>query len=96
MIDPFTQLAMYLEGQQFTRKITGSPRLLMLDELLDNLQEEYFRMKKFILQRAEEAFQSAVVDTEMWEMEAEDYGVHGLSLEEYKEDWIEQWLEGND
>jgi hypothetical protein len=95
-LDPFAELAMYLEGLQLRRKWDALPRLVVLDDLLDEMQKEYFRMKAFILQRSEEAFQSAVIDPGMWRMEAEAEGVCGVSLEEYKEDWIEQWLEGSE
>ncbi len=62
----------------------------------DDLADEVERVAKLLLQRAEEAFKSEVVDTGMRIEEAKAYGISGLSPQEFHKVWVEDWLAGDE
>ncbi len=62
----------------------------------EELADEVERVAKLLLQRAEEAFKSEVVDTGMWIEDAKAYGISGLTPEEFRKEWIEDWLAGDE
>jgi len=63
-------------------------RLLMLSILVQRAQAEIEELEAQLQRAAQLAFQSEVVDAEMWELETPT----DVSLKEYKEDWICDWL----
>ena len=62
----------------------------------DDLADEVERVAKLLLQRAKEAFKSEVVDTLMWIEEAKSAGISGMTPEEFRKEWIEDWLAGDE
>ncbi|KKL85305.1 hypothetical protein LCGC14_1956120 [marine sediment metagenome] len=60
------------------------------------LADEVEGVAKLLLQRAEEAFKSEVVDTQMWIEEAKSAGISGMTPEEFRKEWIEDWLAGDE
>lgn len=62
----------------------------------EDLADEVERVVKLLLQRAEEAFKSEVVDTLMWIEEAKAAGISGMTPGEYRQMWIEDWLAGDE
>jgi len=62
----------------------------------EELADEVERVAKLLLQRAEETFKSEVVDTGMWIEEAKSAGISGMTPEEFRKEWIEDWLAGDE
>ena len=59
----------------------------------DEIEAERDTLVRMVQYAAEQAFQAEVVDTEMWALEARNYGTTGIEMEQYRREWIEDWVE---
>lgn len=62
-----------------------------LAKTVENLELRLLAFERWLIEQAESAWQSGMVDTAMAEMDAEEY--YGGDVERLKREWIREWIE---